>query len=77
MKMITGANERLGQDIKFIREQRRFSLRELEKISGVSNSLISQIESGKIKSPGFFTILKLSHALSFSMDLMTEGMIEK
>lgn len=48
------------------------TLRELEEKSGVSNALISQIESGKIKDPGFRTVCKLASALGLSLKRLGE-----
>jgi transcriptional regulator with XRE-family HTH domain len=40
----------------------------LEKVSGVSNALISQIETGKVKDPGFTTVIRLVDALGITLD---------
>lgn len=44
------------------------TLRELEVISGLSNPLISQIETGKVKDPGFATAVRLLRALGISIE---------
>jgi transcriptional regulator with XRE-family HTH domain len=44
------------------------TLRDLEAASGVSNALISQIETGKVKDPGFSTVVKLAGALGLSLE---------
>jgi len=44
------------------------TLRELEHESTVSNALISQIETGKVKDPGFFTVCRLCDALGISVE---------
>ena len=59
---------RLGELIAVGRECKGWSLRELEKASGVSNALISQIETGKIKDPGFTTVVALLDAMGISLD---------
>lgn len=46
------------------------SLRELEKLSGMSASQISQIETGRRADPGFSTVLRLAKALEVSMDTL-------
>lgn len=51
-----------------LREVKGMTLRELEAASGVSNALISQIETGKIKDPGFSTVIKISRVLGLSME---------
>ena len=53
---------RLGELIGIARECKGWTLRELERASGVSNALISQIETGKIKDPGFSTVVRLVEA---------------
>ena len=50
------------------REIKGWSLRDLEKASGVSNALISQIETGKVRDPGFTTVVRLCDALGLSLD---------
>lgn len=59
---------RLGELIAVARECKGWTLRELERASGVSNALISQIETGKVKDPGFFTVVRLLDALGVSLD---------
>jgi hypothetical protein len=43
----------LGELIAARRKERGWSLRKLEVLSKVSNALISQIETGHVKDPGF------------------------
>lgn len=59
---------KLGELIGVARECKGWTLRELESASGVSNALISQIETGKIKDPGFTTVIKLVDALGITLD---------
>jgi transcriptional regulator with XRE-family HTH domain len=59
---------RIGQLIGIARECRGFPLRELEKRTGISNALISQIETGKVKSPSFESVVRLSRELGVSLD---------
>ena len=63
---------KLGELISLSRELKKMTLRELEKKSGVSNALISQIESGKIKDPGFRTVCKLAAALGITLQRLSE-----
>jgi len=44
----------LPELLKFLRGER--SLRELEKLSGLSNAYLSQLENGKIQSPSVATV---------------------
>ena len=59
---------RLGELIAVAREVRGWSQRDLERETGISNALICQIETGKIKDPGFSTVVRLVKALGVSMD---------
>lgn len=43
----------LGEYLALARELKGWSLRDLEKRTGISNALISQIEHGDVKEPGF------------------------
>ena len=58
---------KLGELISLSRELKKMSLRDLEEKSGVSNALISQIETGKVKNPGFRTVCKLAVALNLGL----------
>jgi transcriptional regulator with XRE-family HTH domain len=58
----------LGELISVAREVRGWSQRDLEKASGVSNPLISQIETGKVRDPGFTTVVRLVDALGLTLD---------
>lgn len=59
---------RLGELIAVARECKGWTLRDLEKQAGVSNALISQIETSKVKDPGFATMVRLCDALGLSLD---------
>lgn len=59
---------RLGELIGIARELKGYSLRELEQKSGVSNPLISQIETGKVIDPGFSTVVRIVDALGFDIN---------
>lgn len=63
----------LGELIGVARELKGWTLRELEKRSGVSNALISQIETRKIVDPGFSTVIRLVDALGLSLDRAASG----
>jgi transcriptional regulator with XRE-family HTH domain len=62
----------LGELLNLSRELKGLSLRELEKKSGVSNALISQIETGKVPNPGFRTICKIADVLGVSLKRLGE-----
>lgn len=59
---------RIGELIAIGRECKGWTLRDLERESGVSNPLISQIETGKVKDPGFATVVRLCEALGISIE---------
>jgi len=59
---------RLGELIGLARECKGWTLRDLERATGISNALISQIETGKVKDPGFTTVVRLADALGFTLD---------
>lgn len=63
----------LGEYIATARECKGWSQRDLEKASGVSNPLISQIETGKVKDPGFATVVMLVDALGISLERAASG----
>ena len=58
----------LGDLFALSRELKGWTLRDLERATGVSNPLISQIETGKVKDPGFSTVVKISGALGLSLE---------
>ena len=59
---------RLGELLAIARECKGWTLRDLEKTSGVSNALISQIETGKVEDPGFSNVVRLVEALGVSLE---------
>lgn len=58
----------LGELIAVGRECKGWTLRRLERECGVSNALISQIERGEVKDPGFTTVVKILDALGIKLD---------
>lgn len=58
----------LSELIGVARECKGWTLRDLEKASGVSNALISQIETGKVRNPSFRTVVRLVDALGITLD---------
>jgi transcriptional regulator with XRE-family HTH domain len=63
--------DRLGAFLRRLRQQRGWSLREVEAKTGgkVHNAYLSQIESGKILRPSLETLVQLS--LAFDIDFWT------
>jgi transcriptional regulator with XRE-family HTH domain len=62
----------LGELIALSRELNGWSLRELEKRCGISNALLSQIETGKIQEPGFHKVVRIARALGLSLNRLAE-----
>jgi len=46
-------------DFNKMRKEKGLTLREVEKSTGISNAYLSQLETGKIKSPGYNTVKSL------------------
>jgi transcriptional regulator with XRE-family HTH domain len=57
----------LGEYLKKLRKEKKLTLKELSKSSGVSYSQISKIESN-VHKPTVETLIKLSNALSIDLD---------
>jgi len=59
---------RLGELIAIARICKGLSRRELGRASGVSDALISQIETGKVRDPGFAKAVRILDALNISIE---------
>lgn len=64
---------KLHEAIASAREDKGLSLRELEKKTGISNALLSQIENGRVKEPSFRNVVKISKALGVSLKRLAEA----
>lgn len=51
--------KQLSARLKALRKTHGASLRAVEMATGVSNAVISQIETGHVRNPGFFTVQKI------------------
>jgi len=49
----------IGDLMRLHRQNSHFTLREVEAATGISNAYISQLETGKVKSPGIDMVIKL------------------
>jgi transcriptional regulator with XRE-family HTH domain len=67
--MVKHGNSALGEKIRRVREQKRLTLKELSQRAGVSESLISQIETGKV-SPSIDTLLSLAGCLEVDLEYL-------
>jgi transcriptional regulator with XRE-family HTH domain len=61
----------LGEYLKKMRKEKKLTLKELSKLSGVSYSQISKIESN-IHKPTVDTLVRLSNALSIDVDQLLQ-----
>ncbi|MGN9164930.1 helix-turn-helix domain-containing protein [Tissierellaceae bacterium HCP3S3_D8] len=58
----------LGKRIKELRDSYNMTIKDLSKKSGVGQSTISEIETGKAKNPKSETLSKLANALNVTVD---------
>jgi transcriptional regulator with XRE-family HTH domain len=70
--LIKQRNFALGEKIRRVREQKRLTLKELSQRVGVSESLISQVETGKV-SPSIDTLLSLADYLEVDLEYLFSG----
>jgi transcriptional regulator with XRE-family HTH domain len=63
---------RLGFLIRLSRELKGWTLRDLEERSGISNALISQIETGRICDPSWHRVVKIARALNLKLDRLAK-----
>lgn len=59
---------KLGELIAVARECKGLTLRDLEKRTGISNALLSQIETGRVKEPSWRNVVKIAKALGLKLD---------
>ena len=62
----------VGEIINLARQIKGWTLRDLERESGISNALISQIETGHVKDPSFTKVVRLCEALGLPLDKVAE-----
>lgn len=69
----------LGQHLKFGRDGKGFTLREVEDTTGVSNAYLSQLENDKIKKPSANVLYKLSTLYGMTIEglLQAAGIVDK
>ncbi len=63
----------IGENIQKMRKQKQFTLDTLAERSGVSKSMLSQIESGKVN-PTVATVWKIARGLGVELDALLKGM---
>lgn len=59
---------RVGEMIELARRVKGWTVRDLERETGISNSLISQIETGHVKDPSFTKVVRLCEALNLPLE---------
>ncbi|SFE53124.1 helix-turn-helix domain-containing protein [Spirosoma endophyticum] len=64
--------ENYGGYFRALRESKQLTLREVEKVTDVSNAYLSQLESGKIKQPSPLTLHKLATFYGVSYEILME-----
>jgi transcriptional regulator with XRE-family HTH domain len=62
----------LGEALRQIREMNSFTLRAVERMTGVSNAYLSQLERGKIDKPSPGFLFKLAEAYGVPYDQLME-----
>lgn len=63
-------DQTLGQGLKVARDLRRLSLRDIEKVTGISNAYLSQLENDKINKPSPYFLHKLSALYEIDYELL-------
>lgn len=64
---------KLHELLSLSRELKGITLRDLEKKTGISNALLSQIETGKVQEPSFRNVVKIAKALSLSLKRLADA----
>jgi len=71
----------VGERIRYLREQRNLTLKDVERLTGISPSYINRLEKGERKSPGVPIISKLAPVLGVApyelMEMSEEERREK
>lgn len=62
-------------EIKRIRKERKLSLRDLEKLSGVPDSTLSAIETGAIANPKLDTAVAIARAFKVPLEKLLKKVI--
>lgn len=69
----------LGETLKSLRNQKKYTLKEIEEKLGISNAYLSQLENGKVKKPSANTLYKLAKLYNIDLDVLlyAAGIIEE
>ena len=63
---------KLDEAIAYGRECKRLTLRQLEEATGISNALLSQIETGKVREPSWRNVVRIARALDLKLDRLAK-----
>lgn len=63
---------RVGELIGLARAIKGWTIRDVERETGISNALISQIETGRVKDPSFTKVVRICEALGLPLDRAAE-----
>lgn len=64
---------KLHEAIAYARECKGLTLRQLEKLTGINNGQLSQMETGKIVEPSFRNVVKIARALNVNIKRLAES----
>lgn len=70
---MTSVNIKLGDLVKDARLKKGLSIRQVERLTGISNAYLGQIERGEVKEPSPNKLLKLSEHLNVSYQSLMEA----
>lgn len=71
--MAKAADDKLAELLSLSRELKGLTLRQLERRTGISNALLSQMETGKVRDPSFRNIVIVSRALGLSLERLADA----
>ena len=76
---MASTNTQLAEVLKNLRETKGLTLRRVEKVTGISNAYLSQLENGKTQNPSANVLYKLAEAYGVEFNALLElaGIIGK
>jgi HTH-type transcriptional regulator, competence development regulator len=69
-------NGTTGAMLEMARKMKGLTLRALEQETGISNGLLSQMETGHVKELSFAKVVKVARALDIKLDLLAQTVRE-
>lgn len=61
------------EKLKFARKASRLTVRDIERLTGISSAYVSQIENGKINDPSFFKMVKILQIYNLDINDIFRG----